>query len=188
MSVCPSAFQIKRAVQVLQQGGIIGYPTEAVFGLGCDPLNPQAIHRLLAIKQRAIGKGLILIAADLASLKPFLLPINKNIQKQLAATWPGHTTWILPARPDCPRWLTGDHDTLAVRLSAHPVCRALCTAWQGPLVSTSANRSNFPPIQQKHQLIKQFAHTLEYIVPGDLGHEPRPSTIRTPNNIQPIRD
>lgn len=183
MSRLPTQQHLKQAVRALEQGGIIAYPTEAVYGLGCDPLNPQAVYRLLDIKQRDPAKGLILIATDFKHLKPFLLPIKKKVKRRLAKTWPGPVTWLLPARPECPVWLTGDHDTLAVRVTAHPVCRALCQALQGPLVSTSANLSERPPATRKLSILKQFGQNIDYILPGELGKLSKPTEIRTHKGI-----
>ena len=178
MSFLPSPHQLRLATRTLRHGGVISYPTEAVYGLGCDPLNADAVYRLLTIKQRDIHKGLILITADLEQLQPYLLPFNGAMAKRVTGSWPGPVTWLLPARPDCPDWLTGGRDSLAVRDSAHPVCRALCQHWQGALVSTSANLSHQPGIHHRLQLRKQFNALLDYFVPGELGDSQRPTTIR----------
>jgi L-threonylcarbamoyladenylate synthase len=90
---------------------------------------------------------------------------------------------LLPARPECPVWLTGDHDTLAVRVTAHPVCRALCQALQGPLVSTSANLNKKPPATHKLSVLKQFGQNIDYILPGELGKLSKPTEIRTHKGI-----
>ncbi len=179
MSYLPSHHHLKQAVRSLKQGGIIAYPTEAVFGLGCDPLNPAAVTRLLELKQRDPAKGLILIASSIKQLKPFLLPLRKKTKKRLARTWPGPVTWLLPARPECPDWLTGDHDTLAVRVTAHPGCRALCKALQGPLISTSANISQRRPAKHKLALLKQFGLDIDFLLPGATGNLAQPTEIRT---------
>src|SRR5512143_218632 len=132
-------WQLREAVRVLHHGGLIAYPTEAVYGLGCDPRNADAVLRLLNLKQRPWQKGLILIAADLAQLDPYLLPLDEMMRARVVPTWPGPNTWLLPARVETPHWLRGEHDTLAVRVTAHPVAAALCRAFGGPIVSTSAN-------------------------------------------------
>lgn len=179
MSPLPTPHHLRHATRVLHRGGILAYPTEAVYGLGCDPLNPVAVSRLLALKQRDPAKGLILIAAEFGTLQPLLLPISRSLRQRLATTWPGPVTWLLPARPECPRWLTGDHDTLAVRVTAHPGCRALCHAWQGPLVSTSANITRHRPARHKLAVRKQFHGEIDFILPGELGNLARPTEIRT---------
>ncbi len=90
------------AVAALRRGGIVAYPTEAVYGLGCDPANPAAVARLLDLKQRPASKGLILIAATEAALRPWLAPIDAATEARIRPTWPGPTTWLLPAADDCP--------------------------------------------------------------------------------------
>lgn len=174
----PNDWQLSLAVRALKHSGIIAYPTEAVWGLGCDPLDRDAVWRLLELKRRHVSKGLILIAASLVQLAPFLAPLNARTRTAVAATWPGPVTWLLPTAEHCPDWLTGGKSTLAVRVSAHPVCEALCLRWGGPLVSTSANTSGRPPTRRREQLRKQFATGIDYVVPGELGGRANPTEIR----------
>jgi len=171
-------WQLRLAAHAIHGGGVIAYPTEAVFGLGCDPLNPEAVHRLLALKQRPVNKGLILIAADIEQLAPFIAPLTVEAEAQLAATWPGPHTWLLPARADTPRWLRGQHATLAVRVTAHPIATALCRAAGHALVSTSANPAGSPPATTALRVRRYFADTLDAIVHGPLGGEAGPTPIR----------
>ncbi len=166
---------------------MIAYPTEAVFGLGCDPLNPEAVRRVLDLKKRRIDKGLILIASTLPQLHPFIRPLDARIRQALTDSWPGPVTWAVPASADCPDWLTGGKSTLAVRVSAHPVCRALCERWGGPLVSTSANASGNPPIRKRELLWKHFGTLIDYIVPGELGELKNPTEIRDAASCAIIR-
>jgi len=162
----------------LVKGGIIAYPTEAVYGLGCDPTCAPAITRLLALKRRSWRKGLILIAANYQQVEPYLEPLPLDLQQQIFATWPGAVTWLLPARTWVPRWLRGDSSQLAVRITAHPQAAALCRGWGGPLVSTSANRSGRPAAKTALQVRRSFGNTVDYIVPGAVGDRDRPSEIR----------
>lgn len=173
----PSAHDLQLAVEALKAGGIIAYPTEAVWGLGCDPFNEQAVCSLLDLKQRPGHKGLIIIAASIAQIEPWLAGVSASKKPALLATWPGPYTWIVPA-PDAPQWLRGEHAGLAVRVSAHEGVRALCEAWGGPLVSTSANLSGQAPVQDVAELEQQFGAGLAAIVPGALGGDARPSEIR----------
>lgn len=177
-SMCMSSQQINEAVQILQRGGVIAYPTEAVFGLGCDPNNEQAVERLLAIKQRSRDKGLILIAADFQQLTPFLAEIDDVSKEQILATWPGPVTWVWPAKPEVSKWLRGEHDTIAVRVTGHPLAAALCRGFGGPLVSTSANLSGKSPAKTEQEVRQQFHEQLDYIVVGELGGREKPSQIR----------
>lgn len=169
--------RVRSAVRVIRSGGIIAYPTEAVYGLGCDPRNEQSVRRLLALKRRPLHKGLILIAADFSQLVPFLLPLDPGDRATLAATWPGPYTWLVPARTDTPRWLRGRHDTLAVRVTAHPLAAALCRACGHPLVSTSANFSRRPPARTALAVRRQLGNAIDALLSGPTGGAAKPTAI-----------
>lgn len=139
--------QMTQAQITMAQGGVIAYPTEAVYGYGCDPFNEEAVERLLAIKERPWHKGLILIAADMDQLEPLLAPLTPEQLARLEDTWPGPNTWLIPDPEDLvPKIVKGVHGSVAVRVCGHPVARRLCEQWGGPIVSTSANRSGEPPV------------------------------------------
>ncbi|MEH8017009.1 Sua5/YciO/YrdC/YwlC family protein [Rheinheimera muenzenbergensis] len=167
-------------LQALQQGGVIAYPTEAVYGLGCDPDNEAAVMALLAIKQRPVEKGLILIAATYSQLLPYVddkaIPPEKRYQ--IFSSWPGHVSWVLPASKTAPKWITGKFDSIAVRVSAHPVVQQLCNTYGKPLVSTSANLSGQPAITDLLELQQSLGAMLSAIMPGALGGATQPSQIR----------
>ena len=171
-------WQLRKAARIIHTGGVIAYPTEAVYGLGCDPLNPQAVLRLLELKQRPMAKGLILIAADLAQLEPYIEPLTETELATVKASWPGPVTWLLPAKPETPRWLRGEHDCIAVRVTAHPLSCALCRAAGQALVSTSANPSGQSPARSALTVRRYFADRLDLILPGSLDRAAKPSTIR----------
>jgi len=162
----------------MRRGGLVAYPTEAVYGLGCDPLRGEAVERLLQLKGRRAEKGLLLIAAELSQLAGLLEDPEPEVLERLAASWPGFVTWVLPARSQVPRWLTGRHASLAVRVTAHPLAQALCRAYGGPLVSTSANPSGRAPARDSLTVRRYFGAALGYIVPGRVGGAARPSVIR----------
>ncbi|KAA6183877.1 tRNA threonylcarbamoyladenosine biosynthesis protein RimN [Thiohalocapsa marina] len=177
------------AARALGAGQVVAYPTEAVYGLGCDPRDVAAVRRILAMKQRTEDKGLIVIAADFEALLPFVVPLDPVRMGRILASWPGPSTWLLPARAETPRWLTGRHDTLAVRVTGHPIAAALCRACAGhggALVSTSANRSSHPPARRalKVRLGLCLGANVglhagpDLIVTGACGGDARPSTIR----------
>ena len=170
--------ELERAARVVREGGVIAYPTEAVFGLGCSPLIGQAVERLIRIKGRSAAKGLILIAAGPEQLDPFILPLPAHRREEILSGWPGPTTWVLPARPGTPERLTGGRPTLAVRVTAHPVAAALCRACALPLVSTSANRSGLPPATTAREVRERLGDLVDYVVAGACGPEKKPSTIR----------
>lgn len=171
---------VQRAAQVLRAGGVIAYATEAVFGLGCDPQNARALQKLLAIKQRAAAKGLILIAGDEQQLHPYLdlTKMTEAMWQPVRSSWPGPVTWILPANQTVSPLLRGEHDSLAVRVTAHPQVRALCDAADGAIVSTSANLSNQPPAKSVAEVSAQFSDSLDLILIGETGGAVKPSEIR----------
>ncbi|MTI63539.1 Sua5/YciO/YrdC/YwlC family protein [Methylophaga sp.] len=170
-------WRLRRAVETLEAGGIIAYPTEAVYGVGCDPWDEDALLDLLEIKQRPWEKGLILIASDFNQLQDFIQPVPADILKQLQQSWPGPVTWLLPVRDEVSELLTGVHDTIAVRVTAHQQTRDLCEAFGGAIVSTSANVAGVRPAKNVHQVRWQLPG-LDYVMPGSLGGATRPSQIR----------
>jgi len=178
---------IGRAARIVRRGGVIAYPTEAVFGLGCLPRDRRAVMRVLAIKRRSWRKGLILIAADLAQLEPYVvLPAEPRLTEVLA-TWPGPHTWVLDARDDAPRWVTGGRASVAVRVTAHPVAAELCRAVGDALVSTSANVSRRPPHRSVLKLRRDLGNRLDYVLAGPLGGLASPTAIRDGRSGRTLR-
>lgn len=183
-----SSFKVRQAVQKIKLGEVIAYPTEAVFGLGCDPLSCEAVHHLLALKKRRVEKGLILIAYSLVQLEPYLL-LNDKIMRRVQKTWPGPVTWIIPAQNWVPKWLTGEHSSLAVRVTAHPLVRQLCQTYGGAIISTSANTSNLSPATKSWQVFKRLGlegKTL-YVLTGEIGGLSNVTAIYNALNNQQIR-
>ena len=176
----PASLTANAAAALLRHGGVIAYPTEAVWGLGCDPFDEAAVLRLLALKQRAVEKGLILIAASASQFDGLLdwdaLPGGRRAE--VMASWPGPHTWIVPATARVPRWITGAHAGVAVRVSAHPGVVALCTAFAAPLVSTSANRAGAEPPKTLAEFDPRLVAAVDGILAGDTGGRERPSDIR----------
>jgi L-threonylcarbamoyladenylate synthase len=156
----------------------VAYPTEAVFGLGCLPGKRDAISRLLKIKRRSARKGFVLIAADLADLEQLIeLPAGR-MRREILATWPGPVTWVLPARAGVPAWLTGGRRTLAVRITSHPIARALCVRTGSALISTSANVTRRRPHTRLLQLRRDLGRQIDYVLAGELGDSAKPTAIR----------
>lgn len=173
------ALAIADAAIRLRTGGVLVYPTEAVWGLGCDPFDESAVLRLLALKQRAVDKGLILVAATLAQFDGLLdwerLPADRRAA--VHATWPGPHTWIVPTTGRVPRWITGAHDGVAARVSAHPTVAALCRAFGGPIVSTSANLSGAPPAFSRAELDPALLAACDGVTEGETGGLTAPTGI-----------
>lgn len=179
--------RVDAAVCALRAGGVIACPTEAVWGLSCDPDNADAVAHLLALKRRPVAKGLILVAASEDQIAFLLADLTVKQRTTLAASWPGPATWLLPHRGRVPRWICGEHATVAVRVSGHPVVSALCSAWGGPLVSTSANRTGARPAREAFQVRRYFGSSLDYLLPGRLGVAGRPTPIQDIISGQSIR-
>lgn len=171
--------EIPYIVNALQQGEVIAYPTEAVYGLGCDPDNSEALSKLLALKKRSPDKGLILVAENYTQLLPYVddAALTAEQRKTIFTTWPGPVTWLIPARKTLSPYLTGRFSTLAVRVSAQPQVQALCLAFGKPLVSTSANRSGETPCRDAECVRMRFGSQLP-VLSGDTGGRARPSEIR----------
>lgn len=182
-----SYWQVRLASHIIQQGGVVAYPTEGVFGLGCDPRQEAAVRRILKLKGRSAKKGLILIAADFSQLQPYLLPLTAEIWARLEGSWPGAVTWLLPARPGVPRWLRGQYTTLAVRVTAHPPAASLCQKLGYAIVSTSANRAARPPARTALQVRRVFGSGVDYVLPGRVGGRVGPSEIRDGMTGQRLR-
>jgi L-threonylcarbamoyladenylate synthase len=184
----PSSLRLQAAVSALRRGGVIACPTEAVWGLSCDLNNEGAVARLLALKGRPIAKGLILVAATEEQIEFLLSDLSAQQRQTLAKVWPGPVTWLLPHSGRVPSWICGEHATVAVRVSAHPVVSALCSAWGGPLVSSSANLAGARPAREAFQVRRFFGEGLDYLLPGRIGAAARPTSIRDLCSGQIIRD
>jgi len=167
---------IKRAGRILRSGGVVAYPTEGVYGIGCLPDDFAAVSRVLAIKERDPALGMVLIASDIEQLGGWIeLPENSP---ELTSGSDHPVTWIVPASDDVPYWIRGEHSGLAVRLTTHPVAAALCDAADSALVSTSANIHGRPPARNAFVLRRRFGALVDYIVPGECGPASGPSEIR----------
>lgn len=174
-------WHLRRARASLGQGGVWAYPTEAVWGLGCDPFNETAVERILALKQRPRHKGLILVAGSMQQVRFLLHPLSESLCSTLDQYWPGPTTLLLPdPQRQTPEWIRGDHDRVAVRVSAHPLVRRLCLAHGGLLVSTSCNPAGASPARWSWQVRRRFGGRLDGIFPGATGGGARPTQILDP--------
>ncbi len=170
----------------LKRGGLIAYPTESCYGLGCDPDNRKAVLRILKLKQRPQRKGLILIASSFQQVARYLQPLAPEEQARLQNDSSRAVTYLLPVKPSCPRWLRGKHDTLAVRLTAHPFARQLCRSAGSALVSTSANRSGQRPAKTWAECQQMFGKKV-WVLRGRVGKRKQPSTIRVWSDGKIIR-
>lgn len=175
-------------VTAFEEGQLLVYPTEAVMGIGCDPDNEAAVNQLLEVKQRAVEKGVILIAANYSQLLPYVNDnaIRPDRRTDIFSSWPGPNTWLLPKSATAPLWITGKHDKIAVRVTNHPVVVALCNKLNKPLVSTSANLTGQAPAKTIEEAKAVFADSVVYI-DGEVGGADKPSTIRDGDTAEVIR-
>jgi L-threonylcarbamoyladenylate synthase len=178
---------LESAVTALRSGSVIAYPTEAVFGLGCDPLNATAVARLFALKQRPSGQGVLLIAADFDQVRDFIGAVPADALTRARATWPGPHTWVFPRSATTPPWLAGEHAGIALRVTAHAPAAQLCRAFGAALVSTSANRHGEAPARDAMQVHALFGDQLGYILDGATGGMERPTPIRDAINGEFVR-
>ena len=172
------ATDLNPAISALRAGGVIACPTEAVWGLSCDPENDAALAHLMRIKERDPAKGVILVAASMEQFRPWLRQLPLTMHAPLAASWPGPNTWLVPDYGLSHGLVRGAHDRVALRVTDHPLMKALCEAFGGPLVSTSANRSGEPPAMSAAEITAIFGDEVAYVVQGELGGNAKPSTIR----------
>jgi len=160
----------------LKNGGVIAYPTESCYGLGCDPRNPRALERLIRLKGRDAAKGLLLIADHLKRLQAFMRPLGPTDRARMQRAWPGPVTWVVPASAACPPLLTGGRSTIAVRVTAHPGAARLCRSLGMALVSTSANKSGKKPAKTAAECRRIFGAQVR-VIAGRIGQRRRPSTL-----------
>lgn len=168
--------QTTRLVTYLKRGGIIAYPTESCYGLGCDPRNPHALKQLIRLKGRSAAKGLLLIADSFKRLRPFIRPLSATQLAQMKRTWPGPFTWVVPASSACSSHLTGGRSTIAIRVTAHPGAAQLCRTLGMALVSTSANKSGRMPAKTAAECRRIFGPRVR-VIDGHIGQRRRPSTL-----------
>ena len=164
--------------RLIGRGAVVAYPTEACFGIGCDPNNPIAVRRIAAIKNRPSGKGFIIIADRFESLAPYLSFDDPSIMKQPLSTWPGPYTWILPASAAAQKLGSAVDGKIAVRVTAHPVAARLCQLAGGAIISTSANSHGNKPIRKYLEVSRVLGPRVDFVVRGTLGKKTRPTQIR----------
>lgn len=181
-----SRFGLQYAAQICRTGGIIAYPTESVYGLGCDPLNEASVYRILELKQRRVEKGLILLTDNLQKLLPFIV-ISSQQQKRLVQAQQKPTTWLVPASDLTPVWIRGAHAKVAVRITQHVAAANLCALLPYPIVSTSANPANKQPARNAMRVRQYFPDQIDAIVSAAVDVRGKPSVIRDLDTGEVIR-
>lgn len=170
--------KLAKCVSTLDRGGVIAYPTEAVWGLGCDPSNPHAVEEILRLKRRPVHKGLILVAASMQQLDFLLHDLPEPLLQKLTSSWPGANTWLVPHKGRVSPLVTGKHPSVAVRVSAHPIVKQLCEGFGGPIVSTSANPQGLSAAKSQMQVRRYFSRESLSYASGVVGGRTAPSLIR----------
>lgn len=180
------------AGQWLKQGRLLAYPTESVWGMGCDAMNEQAVAKVLAIKQRDVNKGLIVLTDAIYRLAPLLASLTDKQRQTIKQSWQPPNcmhhqaiTWLLPLNDavSIPHWITGQHHCVAVRVIAHPliqqVCRQMVSADNplGLIVSTSCNPSGLFPANTLAEAFGYFGSHIGYLQGNTLGYQ-KPSQIQ----------
>lgn len=170
--------RVQFAARQMRRGGVVAYPTEAVWGLGCDPFDEMAVLRLLELKDRPMEKGVILIAAHLRMFEPLLEGLDDLQLQRLKNSWPGPNTWLVPHWNRVPAWISGKFPSVALRVTDHPVAVGLSRAFGGPIVSTSCNPAGLAPARTIDQVRRYFGGQLDAITSGQVGARANPSEIR----------
>ncbi len=168
---------VAAGARIIKSGGVVAYPTEACFGLGCDPANTNAVRRILAMKQRHWDKGLILVSDRVERALPYLAELSPDQLAQLGGKSDTPVSWVCPASSRVSRWVRGRFDTIAVRITSHPPTARLCREAGMVLVSTSANRAGQPPLKSARNVLKVFRGDVDLVVDEPIGRASRPSTI-----------
>ncbi len=172
-----SRWRVPYLGSALAAGAVVACPAEGVWGLSCNPFDEAAVHNLLAMKQRSVSKGLILVASTSEIFGEVLQGLPLDQQRAVLASWPGPHTWLVPHRGLYPPWVTGNSAEVAIRVTSAPALSALCDAVAGPLVSTSANPAGLPPPHAMWELRRYFGAALPAL-PAAIDPEGKPSTIR----------
>jgi L-threonylcarbamoyladenylate synthase len=179
----------EQVIDALNRGEVIAYPTEGVFGVGCDPDNHEAIEKLLQVKKRSADKGLILIAASYQQLTPYIdeSQLEPEQLKKIKDSWPGPVTWVMPVSGDTLGLVTGKFDTVAVRVSDHPLVKKLCLKFGKPITSTSANLAGMPACRNSQEVSEQLGHCDIVVLEGDTGGREKPSEIKDARTSKILR-
>ncbi len=170
--------EVGQVIDVIERGGLVAYPTEAIFGLGCDPFNDRAVQLVLELKQRPIEQGVILVAANLVQLEEFIKPELPEHLDRAMTSWPGPDTWIFPASDSVPAGIVRSDSTVAVRVTAHPSPQMICRALGRAIVSTSANLRGQAPARNAAAVARIFGSKIDCVLDAPVGGDSNPSQIR----------
>ncbi|MEE3003380.1 MAG: L-threonylcarbamoyladenylate synthase [Pseudomonadota bacterium] len=169
--------EIEKAILALQREQVIAYPTESMYGLGCDIYSQDALLRIIKLKKRDASKGLIVVAANWQQVENLTEKLPESDYREIFNTWPGATTWVFPAKSEVPQLVTGSKKTIAIRISSNPFVQELCKGFKGPIISTSANIQGHPPAISMQETFAVFGNKIDCYVPGKIGENKKASKI-----------
>ena len=168
---------IETAARLLQQGGVVAFPTDTLYGLGADAWNEGAVRRLLAVKERPADLGIPLLLASMEDMERCVSSVPEAARRLAAAFWPGALTLVLPRAASVPDVVTGGRETVAVRVPDHFVPRYLAAALGRPITGTSANKHGAPNPRSAEEVRAQLGDGVDMVVDGGTLAEGVPSTI-----------
>jgi L-threonylcarbamoyladenylate synthase len=175
--VAAAAQAIGRALTALRAGEVVVYPTETFYGIGADAFAPQALERILELKGRSAAKTIALIVHDEGSAFAIAREVPDVARRLAKAFWPGPLTLVMPARDGIPEVLVGPDGGVGVRVSSHPIARALAHGLGRPITATSANRSGEAPARTMAEARAALADQIEVFVEGGTLTGGAPSTL-----------
>jgi L-threonylcarbamoyladenylate synthase len=178
---------IREAVQCLQSGGVIAYPTETVYGLGCDIACASAVHRIQGIKERDTDKPFLILVETIEDAVQLVEgDIAQSVLQLMNQFWPGPMTLIFSASSRVPFWIRGPGSTVGIRISPFPVCQSLLHDFQKPLVSTSANPRGVKPAKSIEEVVAYFGDSVDLILDGGVMESSTPSTVVDVTGTVPV--
>jgi L-threonylcarbamoyladenylate synthase len=168
---------LKGAVSILEQGGIVAFPTESFYGLGVDATNSSAIERLFLVKKRNPALPLLILISSIDELSKYAASIPAEAEELARRFWPGGLTMVLQCSQALPPLLTAGTGKIGIRISSHPVAHALTLALKLPVTGTSANISGRPPCTRADQVVECLGEQVDLILDGGITEGARPSTL-----------
>jgi len=166
---------IRAAAQIVRRGGLVVYPTETVYGLGCDPLNVQAVKRVLDVKGDR-KKPLPVLAASIVDADKVAF-VSPNGKKLAAKFWPGHLTMVFPKKPALPDIVTFGWDSVGLRIPNNDVALQLISLSGGLLIGSSANRTGEEPARRVQEISGELKEMVDVVLDGGPAVQGRPSTV-----------
>lgn len=166
-----------RIAELFDRGGIIGYPTETVYGLGGDATNETAVRRIFELKGRETQKRFLCLVHSKERLYPIVERVSGKAEKLMDVFWPGPLTLIFPVSQKHPELLRGGSGKIGFRVSSEPICQKLTERYQNPIVSTSANRSGQNPSRTAGEVMASFGNALDLVLDGGMRNGLNPSTV-----------